>query len=290
MRVVFFLIFSLMLFAASPFGFASTRSLRAGESGQTIRGRIIAYRPAERIAQMASFVANHETFLFERSGRPRREIVKLVFDHMGYSSLNPDSLTPLTLTVTRVPKCDETYSSYSQNSPAFVDQDGNGGSVKGVVFLPAFENVTLTPDQILKCYRIDRMLPGHQVVTSSELQDAELSRNMARWDQNGPRKYIMRVSQDAHGATRSKQDVFINVNGDTISVRPVKRGDQRPLYYFDDFNTIPKLFTQVHKLQEAGWRVRVGYDSKYGYPKFIRGGDPKSTAWWTYEVLSLKVR
>lgn len=113
----------------------------------------------------------------------------------------------------------------------------------------------------------------------------EFSRNLALWDSLGITEYVMKVSMDAHGATRSKQTVFIEVHGDEINIRPEKKRDPRSLEYFGEVNTVPKLFAKIEQFERDGWLVRVEYDQEKGFPKSIGAGDPKSTAWWSYEVL-----
>lgn len=119
-------------------------------------------------------------------------------------------------------------------------------------------------------------------------EQTDVSKNLALWDSLGITDYVMKVSLDAHGATRSEQTVFIEVLGDEVSIRPAKKRDPRSLEYFAEVNTVPKLFTKIEQLERDGQLVRVEYDREKGFPKSINVRDPKSTnGWWSYEVLEL---
>lgn len=135
--------------------------------------------------------------------------------------------------------------------------------------------------------------PPNSVVPLGELSPTssptpvqnEFSKNLARWNSLGITNYMMKVSMDAHGATRSKQTVVIEVNGREIKIQPVKKNDPRSLEYFIEVNSVPKLFAKIEQFERDGWLVRAKYDRDIGYPKSIRAEDQKSNGWWSYEVL-----
>ena len=124
-----------------------------------VKGQIIAYRPFDRIVQVVSFVENREIFLFrvdapESSSRP--VIVKLVYEHFGYSDLGGDILgkTPLLESkVHRDKSCDETYGAFVQNAPTIKDDVGKDFPIEKLVFIKPFEKIEIPLEQPLKCYR-----------------------------------------------------------------------------------------------------------------------------------------
>jgi hypothetical protein len=139
-----------------------------------MRGQIIAYRPAERVSQAASHALNRESFLF-RSGptksSPQLVVTKLVYEHFGYSDLGSDLLDKaprLVLKVHRDARCDETYRAFVQNSPTLKEEQSKDETGEKVVFIEPFRTMKLSPDQTLKCYKlqsgnfqIEPSQPGH---------------------------------------------------------------------------------------------------------------------------------
>jgi len=125
-----------------------------------MKGQIIAYRPAERVSQVASHVLNRESFLFkvktaESSSQP--VVTKLVYEHFGYSGLGSDLLdkTPtLLVNAHRDTTCDETFGTFVQNSPALKEDQAKRDSGDKVVFIGPFQTMKLSPDQPLKCYKL----------------------------------------------------------------------------------------------------------------------------------------
>ena len=139
-----------------------------------LKGQIIAYRPADRALQVVSHVLNKESFLFKVSNlesNPQVVIIKLVYEHFGYSDLGNDALskTPmLELNVRRDTTCDETYGAFMQNSPSLRDAQAKNDSGEKVIFIEPFQTVKLPPEQPLKCYklqgdkvRVEPSIPRH---------------------------------------------------------------------------------------------------------------------------------
>ncbi len=127
---------------------------------KTIRGQIIADRPPERILQAVSHVLNKESFLFLVSNsKPDSEqaIIKILYEHHGYSDLGEELLskTPmLQLKARRDKSCDETYASFIQSSPTITD-DQEKTAVEKIDFLGSFAKMKLSPEQPLKCYKLE---------------------------------------------------------------------------------------------------------------------------------------
>lgn len=126
----------------------------------TIKGQIIAYRPAERALQVASHNLNRESFLFKVStteSNSQPVVVKVVYEHFGYSDLGTDVLEKagiLEVRVNRDTTCDETYGAFVQNSPTVKEMESKSDSSEKVLFVGAFQTVRLFPEQLVKCYRL----------------------------------------------------------------------------------------------------------------------------------------
>ena len=138
---------------------ATTGAVWPGHGAIHMRGQIVAYRPGERLLQFASFVVNRESFLFAvTSDRSKSQpvVAKLVYEHFGYSELSYDVLQKapsIQLRAHRDPKCDETFADYVEHSPTFKTEDGKEEMIK-VVFVGPFQTVQLSPQQPLKCYKV----------------------------------------------------------------------------------------------------------------------------------------
>jgi hypothetical protein len=125
-----------------------------------LKGQIIAYRPADRALQVASHVLNKESFLFKASNlesNSQAVIIKLVYEHFGYSTIENDMLskTPmLQLNVRRDTTCDETYETFVQNAPSLRGAQAKNEPDEKVIFIEPFQKVKLPPEQPLKCYKL----------------------------------------------------------------------------------------------------------------------------------------
>jgi hypothetical protein len=125
-----------------------------------VKGQIIAYRPAERVLQVASHVLNKESFLFKVSpaeSNSQPVVTKLVYEHFGYSDLGSDLLDKaptLRLNAHRDTTCDETYGAFVQNSPTLNEDQAKSDSGDKVIFIGPFQTMKLSPEQPLKCYKL----------------------------------------------------------------------------------------------------------------------------------------
>lgn len=137
----------LLLSAGVQAGHAAGRTV-------SIRGTIIAYRPAERATQVVSHVLNRESFLFRIEGsKPGGVVVKLVYEHFGYTTLDDKTLaaTPiLEVQGRRDPSCDETFAAYVQNSPTVRNEASPSDAIEPLVFFGAKPSSS----EPLKCYRV----------------------------------------------------------------------------------------------------------------------------------------
>ena len=120
-----------------------------------IRGHIVAIRPAERIGQVVSGVVNRETFLLRVDGKAG-EIVKVVYEHDGYSELSgatADKNPGLALEVHRDRSCDGSYGQFVAEAPVMTSEDKTN-SIPPVTMLGDFNG--LPQSYKLKCYRLGR--------------------------------------------------------------------------------------------------------------------------------------
>jgi hypothetical protein len=126
----------------------------------TFEGKIIAYRPADRVLQVPSFVVNKESFLFSVRNPPPKfgsALIKLVYEHFGYSDLGEAVLQEvpvLRLKVRRDASCDEAYRRFVSGAPTIRDQSG-GDLIQGVSFIGKYRGIKISPDQVLKCYVLE---------------------------------------------------------------------------------------------------------------------------------------
>jgi hypothetical protein len=128
----------------------------AGSSNSTsIRGHIVAFRPAERLGQVVSGVVNRETFLLRVDGKAG-EIVKVVYEHDGYSELSgaaAERNAGLALEVHRDRSCDGNYGQFVSEAPVLTSEDKTD-SIPPVTMLEGFNG--LPQSYKLKCYRLAR--------------------------------------------------------------------------------------------------------------------------------------
>jgi hypothetical protein len=137
-------------------GSASMQAAAAWHRTKKVKGQIIAFRAVDRVVQMASFVENREIFLFRLNGHDTKgAIVKLVYEHFGYSILTDEVLHKqpvLDVTVRRDKSCDETYGAFVRDAPTIQSVDGEDSGIAKIVFIGTAETL-ISPGQKLKCYR-----------------------------------------------------------------------------------------------------------------------------------------
>lgn len=126
-----------------------------GRHGIAIDGRIIAYRPCDRIIQYSSFVINEEVFLFETPpSRGRSRIIKIRYKHVGESEITDRILEQallMKLELKREASCDETYRQFVSSAPTVRDEAG-GRLVSGISFVQKFQGLKPPDDLPLECY------------------------------------------------------------------------------------------------------------------------------------------
>ena len=131
-------------------------AVAAGRANLTsIRGHVVAIRPAERLGQVVSGVVNRETFLLRVDGKAG-EIVKVVYEHDGYSELTgaaAERNAGLALEVRRDRSCDGNYGQFVSEAPVMTSEDKTE-SIPPVTMLEDFNG--LPQSYKLKCYRLAR--------------------------------------------------------------------------------------------------------------------------------------
>ena len=143
-----------MLFVIAGAGAAARHNTR-------VNGRVIAFRPYDRMIQFSSFVTNEEVFLFEMlTARGQRRTIKVRYRHVGVSEITEQILEqalPLKLELERDRACDETYSQFVSSAPGLRDQSGETWA-SGIRFVEAFKDVKPPEELKLDCYLLPR---GH---------------------------------------------------------------------------------------------------------------------------------
>ncbi len=136
--------------------FCGVTALAAGKANLTsIRGHIVAIRPAERLGQVVSGVVNRETFLMRVDGQPG-EIIKVLYEHDGYSEISggvTEKNMGLTLEVHRDRSCDGNYGQFVSEAPILSSEDKTN-SIPPVTMIGGFNGLPLSYK--LKCYRLGR--------------------------------------------------------------------------------------------------------------------------------------
>jgi len=127
-----------------------------------ITGRIVAYRPIDRIERVTTTTRHEEFFLFEIEDRKQGKhpaIVKIDYEHPGDSEVTEQTLQralPLTLAVKRSPICDQSYSEFLSSIPTVKDEKSGVEIVRGITFAEKFKKIELSPDLMLKCYVVGK--------------------------------------------------------------------------------------------------------------------------------------
>jgi hypothetical protein len=136
----------------------------ASASGKkvTFKGRIAAYRPADRM-QVVSAVANKELLLFQTES-VSHDWLKIVYVHQGFSELKDDVLSgtrEVFISIRRDASCDQTLGAFEKEAPAIpLKGDSTASSTERVVFA---SSVTRPPKSYrLKCYVLERWEPMKQ--------------------------------------------------------------------------------------------------------------------------------
>ena len=135
------------------YGFSTVATGRANLA--PIRGHVVAIRPAERLGQVVSGVVNRETFLLRVDGNAG-EIVKVVYEHDGYSEMSgaaADKNPGLELEVHRDRSCDGSYGQFVSEAPVMTSEDKTN-SIPPVTMLGDYNG--LPQSYKLKCYRLGR--------------------------------------------------------------------------------------------------------------------------------------
>jgi hypothetical protein len=136
-------------------GLASTRKSK-------FVGRIVAYRPADRISQVASFSPNEEVFLFEiEDGKTRKrpQIVKIEYRHFGITNISQETLEATSLMILKAKRnasCDQTYDQFVSTAPTLREQGSENGFISGVSFIEKFKDLRIASEEILRCYVIEK--------------------------------------------------------------------------------------------------------------------------------------
>lgn len=124
-----------------------------------LTGKIVAYRPADRVLQVPSHSLNTESFLFLVSApQPTRpSLARIVYRHLGYGKLDTALLekTPtLQLAAHRDATCDVKYETFAHSAPS-LELHGAEADGEKIIFLGSFTSLRIDPTQRLKCYVLE---------------------------------------------------------------------------------------------------------------------------------------
>jgi hypothetical protein len=128
----------------------------------TITGRIVAFRPIDRIAQADSSARNEEIFLFEIENQKQGKnptVVKIDYKHFAHSEISEQMLQgalSLKVKVKRSASCDQSYSELLSSVPKGWDEKSGMEIERGIAFVEMFKNIELAPELILKCYIVEK--------------------------------------------------------------------------------------------------------------------------------------
>ena len=145
-----------LLLLVSAFVCGTVRDLAA--KPREFRGRIAAYRPADRI-QVGSFTPNKELFIFqpaETSGL----LLKLTYEHQGYSDLPENVIsggTAVSVFADRDQSCDQSLGSFESGAHAVPIEGGVPASMEAIIFAAGVPR--LPKSYSLKCYVLRRWSP-----------------------------------------------------------------------------------------------------------------------------------
>jgi hypothetical protein len=126
----------------------------------SLRGKITAYRPADRMLQVASFVENRELFLFQVEGKSET-LVKLVYVHQGYSNIKEDVLSGakgIAIIAHRNKSCDQTLDLFEKDAPV-IPVENDARTVDERVIFTDVRPRSMSKSYLLKCYVLDHWEP-----------------------------------------------------------------------------------------------------------------------------------
>ncbi len=126
----------------------------------SFKGRIVAYRPADRM-QVVSFVANKELLLFQTDAASYA-LLKIVYVHQGFSDLKDDVLSgvqDISISVRRDASCDQVLAAFEKEAPAVTLESGgsSAASTERIVFAASMSRPSAS--YRMKCYVLKSWTP-----------------------------------------------------------------------------------------------------------------------------------
>jgi len=139
--------------------FSSAGGPVAAGKKTSFKGRIAAYRPADRM-QVVSSVANKELLLFQTESASH-DWLKVVYAHQGFSDIKDDVLSgaqAISISVRRDATCDQTLGDFEKEAPTVrLEGSSSASSTERVVFA---SSVSRPPESYqMKCYTLERWEP-----------------------------------------------------------------------------------------------------------------------------------
>lgn len=94
----------------------------------------------------------------------------------------------------------------------------------------------------------------------------EITHACAIWEKKRLENYDMIVRYSHGGMVSSASPVVIEVRGGkAVNIRPIV-GDQRPIYYYSDIDTVDKILERIRQNNAEGGEVIGSFNPEYGYP------------------------
>ncbi|BCL35955.1 hypothetical protein NSMS1_24020 [Nostoc sp. MS1] len=110
-----------------------------------------------------------------------------------------------------------------------------------------------------------------QLVALSNLSTRQLYFNRNLWNKQNISNYRYTLSNSCFCIPEARGPVIIEVrNGQTTSITSVATGQPVNSEYFQNYNTIPKLFNLIQDaIARQASSLTVNYDTRRGYPTQI---------------------
>ena len=104
-----------------------------------------------------------------------------------------------------------------------------------------------------------------------KILNAELDKNRSLWNEKKISNYNLEMSLDIGGGYAPVKPVTVEVrNNMAVSIKPVNPVKEEGTNFYDAFNTVQKLFSEIQKGYERGVSVEVKYNESLGYPEETR--------------------
>jgi hypothetical protein len=116
-------------------------------------------------------------------------------------------------------------------------------------------------------------LRENEQINTSQLQKDDcrvLEQNRTLWRNKKIVDYNLVMSLDSHGADPPAKPVLVEVRDKkVISIKPVSKSDKRSFFYYENLETVEKMFDVIQDECQKGSRITISYNQEFGYPESI---------------------